>query len=65
MIMSRVGLWLLAAILLAAVASTAGASPPADALRIAWWTDVGFPTPFAVSTLGPVAWSAFRCSTTR
>jgi peptide/nickel transport system substrate-binding protein len=29
------------------------AGPTADVVRIAWWTDVGFPTPFAVSTLGP------------
>ncbi|MDR7502986.1 MAG: ABC transporter substrate-binding protein [Armatimonadota bacterium] len=26
---------------------------PRDVVRLAWWTDVGFPTPFAFSTLGP------------
>jgi peptide/nickel transport system substrate-binding protein len=31
-----------------------GSKPPgADVLRLAWWTDVGFPTPFAFSTVGP------------
>jgi peptide/nickel transport system substrate-binding protein len=31
------------------------APPPAsvDVLRLVWWSDVGFPTPFAVSTTGP------------
>jgi peptide/nickel transport system substrate-binding protein len=31
------------------------ASAPAQTpvLRLAWWTDVGFPTPFAFSTIGP------------
>ncbi len=28
----------------------AGSGPP---LRLTWWTDVGFPTPFAFSTVGP------------
>ncbi|MDR5683003.1 MAG: ABC transporter substrate-binding protein [Armatimonadota bacterium] len=41
---------LLAVAALAAVPVGAQAQPP---LRIAWWTDVGFPTPFAFSTLGP------------
>jgi peptide/nickel transport system substrate-binding protein len=30
------------------------ASPPASpVLRMVWWTDVGFPSPFAASTIGP------------
>ena len=44
---------LLAAVLLVAAPSDAGAVTASDVVRIAWWTDVGFPTPFAVSTLGP------------
>ena len=29
------------------------AQPATDLLRLTWWTDVGFPTPFAFSTVGP------------
>ena len=29
------------------------AAPAANVLNLAWWTDVGFPTPFAFSTVGP------------
>ncbi len=43
----------LAAILLMAGSSGTGTAAPPDVVRVAWWTDVGFPTPFAVSTLGP------------
>jgi peptide/nickel transport system substrate-binding protein len=38
-------------VLIALLASAAGAAP--TVLRLTWWTDVGFPTPFAFSTLGP------------
>lgn len=37
-------------------AATSGGTPAAaiaDPLRFAWWTDVGSPTPFQVSTTGP------------
>ncbi len=47
---------MLAAIFLVAATCVlpAGAGPlPSGVLRLAWWTDVGFPTPFAVSSLGP------------
>lgn len=47
---------MMAASLLLAVASAASAAvgpAPVGTLRLAWWTDVGFPTPFAVSSLGP------------
>jgi peptide/nickel transport system substrate-binding protein len=30
-----------------------GAPAQTPVLRLAWWTDVGFPTPFAFSTIGP------------
>ncbi len=33
--------------------ASGNAQPVADVLRLAWWTDVGFPTPFAFSTVGP------------
>jgi peptide/nickel transport system substrate-binding protein len=29
------------------------AAPAANVLNLVWWTDVGFPTPFAFSTVGP------------
>ncbi len=37
----------------ACAASVAAGQTPSGALRLTWWTDVGFPTPFAASTLGP------------
>lgn len=40
------------ALALAPPQATARASGT-EILRIAWWTDVGFPTPFAVSAIGP------------
>jgi peptide/nickel transport system substrate-binding protein len=45
---------LLALLLVAAAggAATPVAGQPAP-LRLTWWTDAGFPTPFAFSTLGP------------
>ncbi len=46
----------LALALAAALAAALAVWPTAAAtavLRIAWWTDVGFPTPFAFSPLGP------------
>ncbi len=44
-----------AAVVLAAAALLAAspASGQASLLRLTWWTDAGFPTPFAFSTLGP------------
>jgi peptide/nickel transport system substrate-binding protein len=45
--MVRAGVFLL---LLALVVPAGGQEAP---VRIAWWTDVGFPTPFAFSTVGP------------
>lgn len=44
--------FVLALLLLLAASGGAGA-PSAGPLRMVWWTDVGFPTPFAASTLGP------------
>jgi len=41
------------AVLFLAVALAAPVAAQSDTLRLTWWTDVGFPTPFAVSTLGP------------
>lgn len=29
------------------------AASPGDLVRFAWWTDVGVPTPFQISTAGP------------
>ena len=37
----------------AQVATQGSEQTGADVLRLAWWTDVGFPTPFAFSTVGP------------
>ena len=38
----------------AALVATQGSEQTGtDVLRLAWWTDVGFPTPFAFSTVGP------------
>ncbi len=52
-----VATFVVALLLLLAASGGAGALPagplPAGPLRLVWWTDVGFPTPFAVSTLGP------------
>jgi peptide/nickel transport system substrate-binding protein len=46
--------WALAGVLLAALSLPAGAQPAGQGpLRLVWWTDVGFPTPFAFSTVGP------------
>jgi len=38
---------------LVALALAAPAGSQEAAVRIAWWTDVGFPTPFSFSTVGP------------
>lgn len=43
----------LLALLLAALWTLPAGAQQAPVLRLSWWTDVGFPTPFAVSTLGP------------
>jgi peptide/nickel transport system substrate-binding protein len=44
-------------VLVLGAAANAGAFGPAQpeirVLRLVWWTDVGFPTPFAFSTVGP------------
>jgi len=37
----------------AQVATQGSEQTGADVLRLAWWTDVGFPTPFAFSAVGP------------
>lgn len=42
-----------AAALLLLLVTSAGAQAPPGPLRLMWWTDVGFPSPFAVSTVGP------------
>ncbi|MDR7418630.1 MAG: ABC transporter substrate-binding protein [Armatimonadota bacterium] len=45
---------LVATVLAAAAWDPLAAAAPADrVLRMLWWTDVGFPTPFAFSTVGP------------
>src|SRR5262252_76052 len=50
----RVVFPLLVLALLAAWRGAPGDAQPSTAvLRLAWWTDVGFPTPFAFSTIGP------------
>jgi peptide/nickel transport system substrate-binding protein len=47
----------LCVVLVLVAAAQAGAGGPAQPetkiLRLVWWTDVGFPTPFAFSTVGP------------
>src|SRR5690348_13580107 len=47
----------LCVVLVLVAAAPAGAGGPAQPgtkiLRLVWWTDVGFPTPFAFSTVGP------------
>ncbi len=43
---------LAAVLLLVSPAAVAQPSSP-HVLRLVWWTDVGFPSPFAVSTVGP------------
>lgn len=44
----------LVAVLWVALSAPAGArSGEGGLLRLVWWTDVGFPTPFAFSTVGP------------
>ncbi|HYM90118.1 MAG TPA: ABC transporter substrate-binding protein [bacterium] len=51
---SRVPLAIVLCVIAARAFTAAGsASPSADVLRLVWWTDVGFPTPFAFSTVGP------------
>lgn len=42
-----------AVVLLVALLAASPASGQTSPLRLTWWTDVGFPTPFAFSTLGP------------
>ncbi len=42
-----------AVVLLAVLAAAGTAAGQPTVLRLTWWTDVGFPTPFAFSTLGP------------
>ncbi|HET9014606.1 MAG TPA: ABC transporter substrate-binding protein [Thermomicrobiaceae bacterium] len=37
----------------AAPAASPAAEPPVDLVRVAWWTDVGRPTPFQISVSGP------------
>ncbi|MDR7542740.1 MAG: ABC transporter substrate-binding protein [Armatimonadota bacterium] len=39
--------------LIVAAVGVGSAAGQASLLRLTWWTDVGFPTPFAFSTLGP------------
>jgi peptide/nickel transport system substrate-binding protein len=43
----------LVAVLLAAALALPAAGQAAPPLRLTWWADAGFPTPFAFSTLGP------------
>lgn len=40
-------------LLLVAALAAAPAAAQSRVVRLTWWTDVGFPTPFAFSTLGP------------
>jgi len=51
-VISRPRRGILLGLLLAALGLVPAAGQ-ASVLRLTWWTDVGFPTPFAFSTLGP------------
>lgn len=51
--MSRRLVVAICALLLGLSVPAAAQVPASGLLRIAWWTDVGVPTPFAASTVGP------------
>lgn len=44
---------LIAVVLLGSASPGLGQAATGDVLRLQWWTAVGFPTPFAFSTVGP------------